>query len=106
MTNLEYIKSLEAKEIADLFSYDGFACGMCKESCGNPCEGSCRDGIIAWLFAEHKKELKHCPFCGGELPKTIEYGDGWYVRCCECNAETDTKETEEEAIEAWNMRAE
>lgn len=49
-------------------------------------------------------ELKPCPFCGGT---PIVYGRDGTQRiaiCNECNASTDFKETECEAIEAWNRR--
>ena len=60
-------------------------------------------------------ELKPCPFCGGE-PSTgfIDYeGDTWVgkheVSCfnnkCVVQPNTDSYETEEDAIKAWNTRA-
>lgn len=53
------------------------------------------------------EELKPCPFCGGQ-------GDYYYIMtmrkhwigCSNCNCATDGYDTEEEAIEAWNTRAE
>lgn len=51
-------------------------------------------------------ELKPCPFCGFQHPITIESGGRVYVECPLCGAETSSRETEEEAIEAWNTRAE
>lgn len=105
MTNLEYIKSLGAKELAGLICTDyGCACGMCKEESGeNPCSGSCYDGIIAWLLSERQEELKPCPFCGGEA-RVHESAGGWsFVFCEECEAEL-RGETKAEAIEAWNKR--
>lgn len=55
-------------------------------------------------------ELKPCPFCGGEA----EYRAAKYVRtvfkhsvvCLECFASVPPKASEQEAIEAWNTRAE
>lgn len=55
-------------------------------------------------------ELKQCPFCGGEA----EYRAAKYVRtvfkhsvvCLECFASIPPKASEQEAIEAWNTRAE
>jgi len=61
-------------------------------------------------------ELKPCPFCGGEAITIQEHG--WWVVCADCSAEvgfegmSDTSgcygsyQTEAEAIEAWNTRAE
>lgn len=63
------------------------------------------------------KELKPCPFCGGEAvintiePHTHEfatfmpsYPGGTFIECtcCTCALSGDT---EEKAIEAWNRRA-
>ena len=51
-------------------------------------------------------ELKPCPFCGGEA--VIDSCDEtlWSVICEKCNASIDFKETECEAIDAWNSRIE
>ena len=53
------------------------------------------------------RELKPCPFCGGEAE--IEMDDCWYwnyhVFCQECKIGTDYYNTADEAIEAWNRRA-
>ena len=48
--------------------------------------------------------LKPCPFCGGHA--IIDGCDDtlWIVICKECNASIGYKETEQEAIEAWNSR--
>lgn len=50
------------------------------------------------------KELKKCPFCGGEA-EIAGYKIFWVI-CKECTAETKGFDTREEAIEAWNRRAE
>lgn len=60
-------------------------------------------------------ELKKCPFCGGigtMKTRYIGYGsiglgshDEYRVACKECRASSDEYRTEEEAIAAWNRRA-
>lgn len=59
-------------------------------------------------------ELLPCPFCGGEAKivcvNTDRYDD-WYVYCpseddCPASVETLMYETKEEAVAAWNTRAE
>lgn len=48
-------------------------------------------------------KLKPCPFCGG---KALLWGFiGYVVKCTLCGVETIIYETEEEATEAWNRRA-
>ena len=56
-------------------------------------------------------ELKPCPFCGGEAiarPNLPTYGSDvmYYVICGKCLMRTPLKWTTEQAIEAWNRRAE
>lgn len=63
-------------------------------------------------------ELKPCPFCDNRLDKrynlTVSRGevdDRWYVRnwqveCDECGARGGKRKKKEEAIKAWNTRAE
>ncbi len=51
------------------------------------------------------KQLKPCPFCGGEnikLELEDEY-DVWRVMCWRCNA-TIQIEGKEKAIKKWNRR--
>jgi Lar family restriction alleviation protein len=56
--------------------------------------------------------LKPCPFCGAtdrvipwESPNWDYSIYMWEVWCKNCSAEGPRKETEAEAIEAWNRRA-
>ena len=54
-------------------------------------------------------KLKPCPFCGGKAEpfNPFENTEGtWCVICSECAAATGFEQTEAEAIEAWNTRAE
>lgn len=52
------------------------------------------------------KDLKPCPFCGGEA-QTLRNGSWWFVACKSpfC-CDMGMFDTEAEAIEAWNTRAE
>ena len=55
-----------------------------------------------------RKELKPCPFCGGEADFHC-WKSGWTVECnnnyCEILPETGVYRSKEEAAEAWNRRA-
>ena len=52
-------------------------------------------------------ELKKCPFCGGEA-SIIRYHHikAAYCYCAVCKVRMPNSLTSEEAIEAWNRRAE
>jgi Lar family restriction alleviation protein len=57
-------------------------------------------------------ELKTCPFCGGDatISEKMEHDDftmmdGFIVFCPSCGCATDCMCLEEEAIAAWNRRA-
>lgn len=57
------------------------------------------------LTCEMKKELKPCPFCGGDgelciLPR------GAYCHCIKCGCELVVSVYKKDAIEAWNRRIE
>lgn len=61
------------------------------------------------------KELKPCPFCGSKwtqvryinnpFDKNHVYG-GYRAECTDCYAITKACNNEQDAIEAWNRRAE
>lgn len=52
-------------------------------------------------------ELKPCPFCGGEVKICFDFRYEVYeVNCCRCNGTyTHWHGVVDEAIEAWNRRA-
>ncbi|SHJ02117.1 restriction alleviation protein, Lar family [Anaerovibrio lipolyticus DSM 3074] len=51
-------------------------------------------------------KIKECPFCGGaaHIAKYKGQKDTYYATCDSCFAESDLKESEQEAMEAWNRR--
>lgn len=53
------------------------------------------------------KDLKSCPFCGGEAEIT-KWHEGYFVECREqrCGGTNGAHVTKKSAIEAWNTRAE
>ena len=60
------------------------------------------------LGGKQMAELKRCPFCGGKADLVLK-GGSYMVKCRSCPAAVITQyvhQTEEEAIEAWNRRAE
>ena len=60
----------------------------------------------------HSVKLKPCPFCGGKA-WTLCHADYWeknagvvsYVGCTECKARSDLFANMDDAIAAWNRRA-
>lgn len=50
-------------------------------------------------------ELKPCPFCGGVAFLQEGMMEDYRVECFYCFAHTFYEDSEEEAIEAWNRRA-
>lgn len=58
-----------------------------------------------------KDELLPCPFCGKKTALVMDKtwgGQGWScaVHCLGCGANIGVHPTEEQAVEAWNTRAE
>lgn len=56
-------------------------------------------------FKPKEPELKACPFCGGEAAVTGRWRE-YAIECVECYTMTTYYKTPEEAVEAWNRRAE
>jgi len=50
--------------------------------------------------------LNSCPFCGSRAAKIGEFHGLYFVICEVCHADGPAKYTSEEAVEAWNTRAE
>ena len=83
------------------------------EHCAERCDGYQKDDVCenceinaAIKALDKMTELKKCPFCGWG---TIVDGGGFFSHACECNAchaKTKNYKTWEEAVEAWNRRAE
>ena len=51
--------------------------------------------------------LKPCPFCGSKAVGAVDdnYSNYW-VQCTDCFAQSDAFFTKEDAVKAWNARAE
>lgn len=62
------------------------------------------EALEAWR-KEQKCKIKPCPFCGGTNAYYIYAPDCW-VRCPDCGANGPERSSIEQAIEAWNWRAE
>src|SRR3990172_7390809 len=54
---------------------------------------------------EAERELASCPFCGGEAQTDFIEGESYLIECYGCRAETGIRDSAEEAITAWNRRA-
>ena len=50
------------------------------------------------------EELRKCPFCGGEVKIFFVGQIGYLTQCEKCKNMTPWKDTEAEAITAWNRR--
>ena len=50
-------------------------------------------------------ELKPCPFCEGKAEITSYHNAAIFVQCTDCYATFPHFDSKEEAIEAWNRRA-
>lgn len=50
------------------------------------------------------KELKPCPFCGGEATVEPFNDENWFASCNECDATIEDFPNRSEAAKAWNAR--
>ena len=87
------------------------------EHCAERCDGYQKDDAcenceinVAIKALDKMTELKKCPFCGSEARLNTCSGK-YFVECthetwCEVLPKTWLYNTEKEAIEAWNRRAE
>lgn len=112
MNNLEWVRTLPAKELAKLLGDD---CYMCSKSKGN-CDMNCESGYVTWLNQEHIPKLKPCPVCKGEMEIRWQHS-GCYLVCEDCGLhyglDADMADEgivvggyrkEEALIEDWNRR--
>ena len=55
------------------------------------------------------EKLLPCPFCGGKaklhIEKFINYIQGYFVYCKQCNIATPMDDDKQIVIELWNRRA-
>lgn len=51
------------------------------------------------------KELRECPFCGEDHAKIESHPQRFWAECHSCGTQGSTKLTKQEAIAAWNTRA-
>lgn len=56
-------------------------------------------------MASIERELKPCPFCGGEASMRIYFTGRYGAECDNCGVRGLVRDTKSEAAEAWNKRA-
>ena len=56
------------------------------------------------LMAKDENGLLPCPFCGGD-DLGVGAGMSWAVKCHDCFGRTQSHNSRQEAIAAWNTRA-
>lgn len=103
MTNLEWLRTLSAKELAKLLIDNCCMCSYMESDCYMNCES----GHITWLNEEHVPKIKPCPCCGGKAKlKTAIKGNNeevGYIYCCKCNIETPVGK-KSDVVYIWNRR--
>lgn len=107
MTNAEKFKTIGER-------LENFRNWCNKRRCED-CECGLEEGtegcVFSWLEFECEPELKHCPFCGGEV-KFIKVshlgGPHYYVSCrnenCNLRPTTRTLLSKENVAAQWNRR--
>ena len=101
MTNIEWLRTLSADELVDFINP---SCNMCIYYGNCPEDCPCIEGKVKWLNAEHKPELKPCPFCGAEGDFINHDSNVFWVQCTNCGSHGRQSKTKEGAITAWNRR--
>ena len=61
-----------------------------------------KDAVKLW---NKRKKIKRCPICGAKGLIHEAYDGTWLVQCSKCYLTGPHKPTQEEAIKAWNRRA-
>ena len=57
------------------------------------------------IAPQTRKDLKPCPFCGGEARvETVYEGYSYAVECTNCMVRMEGADTEAQAIACWNRR--
>lgn len=112
MTNLEWLRTLSAGDLAKLFWNSCEVCAYhnnCELESGDDSE--CVKGISMWLEQKYIEEIKPCANCGGEAKFNKDaIGNAMginpelgYVQCCECHMRTPVG-TKHDVIKTWNRR--
>ena len=116
MTNLEYLKSLDAEHYAEWlyqFQEEDLCCiDPYEGKCENASDAACNTCLLQWLNAE---KLERCPVCGNYIirvkatthpeilnGKQVEVPSSYYVECGLCGIRTQNYTTQKTAIKYWN----
>jgi hypothetical protein len=123
MTNLEWLRSLSAEELANKL-HERPVCQFCvnynyKTGCmfstSEDDDSHCVKGMADWLNAKHILKIKPCPVCKGKMNIESNHG-GCYLVCPDCGLHfgIDAEAAEQGIIEggystraslvdAWNL---
>jgi hypothetical protein len=109
MTNLEWVRTLNAKEMAEFINTNKITCDCCAynnlQCYDDDYIAHCVEGHTEWLNSEHGEKPHKCPICGGEmfvLNESIK-NDTYYVMCPKCAIRKSAAyKTSEIAVKEWN----
>lgn len=116
MTNLEYLKSLDAEHYAEwLFQFqeEDLCCINPHEGkCGNASDAACNTCLLQWLNAE---KLERCPVCNNYIIRIkanthpellngeqIEVASSYYIECSLCGIRTPNYPLVKLVTKYWN----
>lgn len=116
MTNLEYLKSLDAEHYAEwLFKFQDVdvCCIDCyKEKCDNASDAACKTCLLQWL---NEEKLERCPVCNNYIiriktnthtellnGKQVEVPSSYYAECNLCKIRTPNYTSKKMIIKFWN----